>query len=187
MLSRPSLREAIASGELFIEGLKEESIQPASIDLHLGGKFVWAIPGDEPIDPYDEQSIANAFEPVVQYKDRFLLKPHQFLLAETQDVVNVSTTLGAQVDGKSGVGRLGILVHLTAGFIDPGFIGSVTLEMVNLGVRPVWLYPEMYIGQLVTWKLDTPSDAPYNGGYVGSEGPVISRYWKTNKRPGERV
>lgn len=182
LLSNVNIREAIASGQLAIENLQDEAIQPASIDLHLGNQFRLAIPGGI-IDPYDEQSIEDAFTPEFVRNGRFVFHPHDFLIAVTKDVVSVDVALGAQVDGKSGVGRLGILVHLTTGFIDPGFNGPVTLEMVNLGARPVWLYPGMFIGQLVTWRLDSPADAPYNGGYVGSTGPVLSRYWKSNRRP----
>lgn len=186
MLSRPDIREALACGDIAIDPLTEKAMQVSSVDVTLGNEFSWAMEGDDPVDPYDEASIAAAFSPFVTLRHRFLLRRGECLLAVTKECVTISPCLAVQVDGKSGLGRLFIKVHQTAGFADAGFVGHVTLEMTNGLPRPVWIYPGMKIGQLKVFRLDTPADGVYQGGYVGAAmttAPQLSRYWATNERP----
>ena len=185
MLSRPDLKEAIASGQLFIEGLKEESIQPASIDLHLGDEFIepWGPRDSRMLDPYDADSMQESFSPPLRWS-YCELKPGGFILAATERVT-LGNELVAQVAGKSSVARFGIMIE-SAGYIDPGFDGCITLEIYNQMPFSILLTPGMPICQLAVTRLDTPADITYAGKYNGSVGPVASRYWM-NKRPGESV
>lgn len=203
MLSRPDLKAAIASGQLSIEGLKEESIQPASIDLHLDYRVIrlkrprlsffrrlWlvvalrGIPRTDPVDPYNHEEMLSLFGETEEYYLWFAIEPGEFLLAATERV-SIGNELVAQVAGKSSVARFGLMVE-SAGYIDPGFDGSITLELFNQLHRPLILTAGMPIAQLAVTRLDTPADITYAGKYNGSVGPVASRYWM-NKRPGEQV
>jgi dCTP deaminase len=185
VLSRVDLKEAIASGQLFIEGLKEESIQPASIDLHLGDSFIapYADKGFV-LDPYSESDMDSTFKEPLWGGGGFVLASGGFILAATERVT-LGNKLVAQVAGKSSVARFGIVIE-SAGFIDPGFDGCITLEIYNQMPFSILLTPGMPIAQLAVTRLDTPADITYAGKYNGSVGPVASRYWM-NKRPGESV
>jgi len=187
MLSNVGLRDAIRTGQLAIEGLKEESIQLASIDLHLGNKFIF--PNGEffefrVLDMYDRESMEDAFSPPMLLTPGVRIGPGDFFLAATERVT-LSNELVAQVAGKSSVARAGIMVE-SAGFIDPGFDGPITLEIYNQMPFSILLIPGMPICQIAVTRLDIPADGVYGGKYVGSDGPVASRYWM-NKRPGESV
>lgn len=189
MLSRPSLREAIASGELFIEGLKEESIQPASIDLHLGNKVIVPMNGKEfVLDPYELSSMQSAFsfpfriDAEAGMPPGYELFPGEFILAATERV-RLGNSLVAQVAGKSSVARYGLMIE-SAGFIDPGFDGCITLEIYNQMPFSVLLVPGQPICQLAVSRLDVPADVGYAGKYQGADGPQASRYY-LNRRPGE--
>jgi len=185
ILSDNGIRDAMRLGDLSIEPYNEGQMQPASYDVHLGSKFRWGIPGDEPIDPYDQASIETAFTRERVYTERFLLRPDDVLLGVTKERVRLSALSDAVVDGKSGMGRLFVSIHQTAGFIDPGFYGQVTLEITSALHRPIWLYPGMRIAQLRISRLDSPTTFLYSGGYsdaISDDGPQLSRYWK-NERP----
>lgn len=181
MLSRPRLREAIASGELFIEGLKEESVQPASIDLHLGDKFIAprGPRGSRVFDPFDEGLMVESFSPPLRW-NRLALRPGHFILAATERV-RLGNSLVAQVAGKSSVARYGLMIE-SAGFIDPGFDGCITLEIYNQMPFSVLLVPGQPICQLAVSRLDVPADVGYAGKYQGADGPQASRYY-LNRRP----
>jgi len=188
VLSRQGLKGAIASGQLFIEGLKEESIQPASIDLHLGDKIINAVrPIGAPreVDPFNEVSVKAAFhsyhhDPVYTIAGKFILRPGEFVLVATERVT-IGNELVAQVAGKSSLARLGLMVE-SAGFIDPGFDGCITLELFNQLPSAILLTPGMPIAQLVVTRLDTPVELGYVGKYQGATGPQSSRYY-LNRRP----
>jgi len=181
MLSRPGLKEAIASGQLFIEGLKEESIQPASIDLHLGDTFIAPMPGSGfVLNPYDRESMEYAFRGTYWGGDGYILSSGGFILAATERVA-LGNELVAQVAGKSSVARFGIVIE-SAGFIDPGFDGCITLEIYNQMPFSVLLIPGMPIAQLAVTRLDTPVELGYVGKYQGATGPQSSRYY-LNRRP----
>ena len=184
MLSNVGLRDAIRTGQLAIEGLKEESIQLASIDLHLGNKFILPLMNKKMLDMYSEESAKAHFSKAFKCVSGFTLLPRMLALAATERVT-LNNELVAQVAGKSSVARAGIMVE-SAGFIDPGFDGPITLEIYNQMPFSILLIPGMPICQIAVTRLDIPADGVYGGKYVGSDGPVASRYWM-NKRPGGSV
>lgn len=160
-------------------------LQPASLDIHLDRFFLRPRSDVEMIDPAAEQ---EWMAPVEMVDDEpFVLGPHSFALGSTLETVSLGSKLAAQVDGRSSVGRIGTLIHVTAGWIDPGFVGTVTLELFNLLPYPVRLYPGMRIGQLIFSLLNEPAVVRYGdparkSSYQGQgRGPVpsaISRNWK---------
>ena len=181
MLSRVDLKEVIASGQLFIEGLKEESIQPASIDLHLGDEFIVPVhhAADFLLDPYSKGKMLRAFSSPSKMSS-CVLQPGHFILAATERV-RLGNSLVAQVAGKSSVARYGLMIE-SAGFIDPGFDGCITLEIYNQMPFSVLLVPGQPICQLAVSRLDVPADVGYAGKYQGADGPQASRYY-LNRRP----
>jgi dCTP deaminase len=125
----------------------------------------------------------------IQPDDAFILHPGEFVLGSTYEKVGVPDDLVARIEGKSSLGRLGLLIHSTAGFVDAGFTGHITLELSNVANLPITLYPGMKIGQVSFLRMTTPADAPYGSSTVGSKyqgqrGPTPSRYWENfNPRP----
>lgn len=162
-------------------------VQPSSVDIHLGFEFLSFLTlGASPvIDPRERQPMDRT---AVAPGDTFTLPPGEVVLGSTFERLSLGTDLAARLEGKSSLGRLGLLTHATAGFIDPGFQGHVTLELVNLNSRPIALYPGMRIGQLCFFRLEKPTDVPYGGGglgshYQGQSGPVESRYYLNTPPP----
>ena len=162
-ISDKTIRDAVSSGELGVTpGPTDIQYQPASLDLHLGREFFSFSNGHEPIDPdmpFDESWGEKIVLP--DSTEFFLLEEGRFLLATTVETVRMPNDWVARVEGRSSLGRLGLIVHATAGFIDPGFTGQITLEMFNLGHRPIKLRPGMRICQLSFTKLDQPAVRPY--------------------------
>jgi dCTP deaminase len=162
----------------------EDLIQPASIDVHLDRFFRVFRRDIDVIDPAIEQDLT---EPVEMVDDQpFLLAPRDFVLGSTLETVKLASNVAAEIDGRSSIGRIGLLVHATAGWIDPGFVGTVTLELANLTPRPIRLYPGMRIAQLVVSVMNPGAFEPYGSAarrssYQGQgRGPVpsaISRTW----------
>jgi dCTP deaminase len=171
-------------GQFSVEGLRLENIQPASIDLHLGFEIIRAIdmPDGWGLDPYSEEDMQIAFgEPEgIDENGFFVIHPHDFALASTERV-ELNNELKGEVEGKSSVARFGLIVH-SAGFIDPGFYGHITLELFNQAPFPILLTPGMPIAQLQLVRLDTPSASAYSGKYLGAPGLQASRYY-LNPRP----
>ena len=159
----------------------ELQIQPASIDLRLGPKFVvYKLPHVPCIDARDPNSITGYTEEIViPENEAFVLQPGEFALGSTYERVKVPNDLVARVEGRSSIGRIAIVVHATAGFIDPGFDGEITLELSNLGRCAVKLYPGMRISQVVFHTMTSPAERPYGPArgskYQGQRGPVASR------------
>lgn len=179
MLSDNDILDAMYRGVLEIEPFIAAQLQPASYDVRLDRKFMDFIlkPGETPVDPEDDNS-ANMVE---WQSNDILLHPGHFVLGSTIEKIKLSTSIAARIEGKSSLGRLGLMVHSTAGFIDPGFEGTITLEISNIGPQPVVLRAGMRIGQLCFFRLDSPASAPYGdpkfgSKYQGQEGPVASRY-----------
>jgi dCTP deaminase len=169
VLSDRSLREAIASGRLRIEPFDEAAIQPSSIDLRLGSVFrVFVNRSDTHIDPRIDQS---GLTEVVKIADgeHFVLHPGEFVLAGTLETVEMSADLVGRIEGKSSLGRLGLMVHSTAGYVDPGFRGKLTLELTNNATLPILLWPGMRTGQLSVLELTTPAERPYGSPGLGSK------------------
>jgi dCTP deaminase len=165
ILSDRDIRARLRTGELLIEPLSDEAlqIQPASVDLRLGREFLVYRPAQVTVlDPRDPAAIAASMDRVLIAEDlAFVLHPGEFALGTTVERVKMPTDLVGMVDGRSSIGRLAVVVHATAGFIDPGFEGQVTLELSNIGSIAVKLYPGMRIAQIVLHQLSSPAESPY--------------------------
>ncbi|MFZ4810030.1 MAG: dCTP deaminase [Ilumatobacteraceae bacterium] len=183
ILSDRSLREQIAAGRIVIDPFDERCIQPSSIDVKIGNLFrVFRNHTSAVIDVKERQE--DLTELVTIPEDGvFMLHPGEFVLGSTLERVGVPVDLVARIDGKSSLGRLGLIIHSTAGFIDPGFDGHITLELTNIATLPITLYPGMKVGQVSFMAMTTPADHPYGSGargskYQGQRGPTPSRYWE---------
>jgi len=183
ILSDRDLRARMASGELVVTPLDnpELQIQPSSIDLRLATTFVvYRLPHVPCIDPLDPKTVEGYTETIeIPEGEAFVLQPGEFALGSTVERVEIPPDLVARVEGRSSIGRLAVVVHATAGFIDPGFQGRITLELSNLGRCAVKLYPGMRISQIVLHTMTSPSEKPYGSArgskYQDQVGPVASR------------
>jgi dCTP deaminase len=183
ILSDRDLRAHLASGHIGIEPLDDPDlqIQPASVDLRLASTFVtYRLPHVPCIDARNPRVVEEYTETLtIAEGDGFVLQPGEFALGSTLEWVRVPDDLVARVEGRSSIGRLAVVVHATAGFIDPGFEGRITLELSNLGRCAVKLYPGMRISQVVFHTMTSPAERPYGPArgskYQGQEGPVPSR------------
>lgn len=183
ILSDRDIRARLSKGDLRISPIADErmQLQPASVDLRLGREFlVYSTAQVSCLDPRDPDTINAAIQrSVVQDGGAFIMHPGEFALGSTIERVTIPGGLVARVDGRSSIGRLAIVVHATAGFIDPGFDGEITLELSNIGRIPVRLYPGMRIAQIVLHQLSSPAERPYGvergSQYNGQEGPQVSR------------
>jgi dCTP deaminase len=182
VLSDRSIREEIASGRLVIDPFEDRLLQPASVDLRLGREFRvfrnYRLPF---IDVKKEMPELTEVE-VIDDATPFILHPGEFVLAVTLERVEVPDYLVGRLDGKSSLGRLGLIVHSTAGFVDPGFEGRLTLELTNVANLPITLYFGMPVSQISFSRLTTPAERPYGAGasgskYQGQSGPEPSRYY----------
>ena len=183
VLSDHTIRMELVKGRIVIEPLDPDDIQPSSVDLHLGADFQVFRNSRLPyIDPAVEQPgltervVASAAEP-------FVLHPGEFALGTTVERIALPDDVVGRLEGKSSLGRLGLLTHSTAGFIDPGFSGHVTLELSNVATLPIMLWPGMKIGQLCFFRLSSPAEHPYGSAqygsrYQGQRGPTASRSWQ---------
>ncbi|WP_380676216.1 dCTP deaminase [Salinigranum sp. GCM10025319] len=183
ILSDTDLLARLRDGDLVVEPLDDPDlqVQPASIDVRLGREFLEFQRANIPcIHPNSESEVDEyVTETVVEEGNEFILHPGDFVLGTTKERVEVPPDLVAQVEGRSSLGRLAVVVHATAGFIDPGFRGKITLELSNLGTAPVALTPGMRISQLVFTELKSPSTRPYGAErgskYQDQAGPQASR------------
>jgi dCTP deaminase len=182
LLSDRDIRAEIQSGRVRVEPYDEAMIQPSSIDVRLDRYFrVFENHKYSVIDPSSEQSELTR-EVEVGPKEFFILHPGEFVLASTYEIISLPDDLAGRLEGKSSLGRLGLLTHSTAGFIDPGFSGHITLELSNVANLPVKLFPGMKIGQLCLIRLSSPAEHPYGSAlygsrYQGQRGPTPSRSW----------
>jgi dCTP deaminase len=179
LLADSDLLEALDDGRLTLVCCFVAVIQPASIDLHLDASFRAFIPhGETHQDPERPVDITRA---VTASVDRpFVLHPGEFALGATLEVIGLADDLAARLEGRSSMGRLGLVVHSTAGFIDPGFRGQVTLELANLSPLPILLRPGLSVAQLCVIELSAPAVRPYGtpslgSRYQGQRGPTASR------------
>lgn len=183
ILSDRDIRARLRAGDLKVDPILDEQvqIQPASIDLRLSSQFIVYKPGElSCLDPRVPESLHLATERItVREGEGFTLHPGDFALGSTVETVSIPNDLVAQVDGRSSVGRLAVVVHATAGLIDPGFQGQITLELSNIGRIPVRLYPGVRIAQIVLHQLTSAAERPYGqergSGYQGQSGPQVSR------------
>jgi dCTP deaminase len=183
ILSDRDIRARLARGDLSIAPLADEELQlqPASVDLRLGREFlVYHAARVSCLDPREPGGIAEAMDRVIVEGERaFVLHPGEFALGTTEERVEMPADLVGVVDGRSSIGRLAVVVHATAGFIDPGFEGQITLELSNIGSIPVKLYPGMRIAQISLHEMSSPAERPYGAGrgsnYNQQTGPQPSR------------
>lgn len=179
LLSDRDLSSAIDEGRLSLDPYDPQLLQPASIDVRIGHQFrVFNNHLYSHIDPYYPGDLTTVVP--IPPGDHFVLHPGEFVLATTLETVALDATLAARIEGKSSLGRLGLLAHSTAGFIDPGFSGQITLELSNVARLPILLWPGMRIGQLCVFALSSPAEHPYgsarlNSRYQGQTGPTASR------------
>jgi len=180
LLSDRDIRIEIAANRVGVEPFEEAMIQPSSVDVRLDKFFrVFENHKYSFIDPSIEQAELTR-EVIVEGNEHFILHPGEFVLASTYEVITLSDDIAGRLEGKSSLGRLGLLTHSTAGFIDPGFSGHITLELSNVANLPVKLFPGMKIGQLCLIKLSSPAEHPYGSAkygsrYQGQRGPTASR------------
>jgi dCTP deaminase len=180
LLSDRDIIAEIDAGRVALEPLEREMVQPSSIDVRLDRFFrVFENHKYPHIDPAaDQPDLTRMVEP--EGEEPFILHPGEFVLGSTYEVVTLPDDVAARLEGKSSLGRLGLLTHSTAGFIDPGFSGHVTLELSNVATLPIKLWPGMKIGQLCFFRLSSPSENPYGSEkygsrYQGQRGPTPSR------------
>lgn len=158
-----------------VRPFEPENVQPASIDVRLGNHFKVFVPhGETVIDLNDPVDITKAV--AISDQEHFVLHPGEFVLGVTRERVDMPNDLVGRVEGKSSLGRLGLIVHATAGYIDPGFSGRITLEMTNLLRVPILLRPRKLIAQISFSQLLHPAQKPYNGRYQGDLTVAASRY-----------
>ncbi len=180
LLSDRDIRIEIAANRVGVEPFEEAMIQPSSVDVRLDKFFrVFENHKYSVIDPSIEQAELTR-EVIVEGNEHFILHPGEFVLASTYEVITLPDDIAGRLEGKSSLGRLGLLTHSTAGFIDPGFSGHITLELSNVANLPVKLFPGMKIGQLCLIKLSSPAEHPYGSAkygsrYQGQRGPTASR------------
>ena len=180
LLSDRDIRAEIAAGRVGCEPFTESMIQPSSVDVRLDKFFrVFENHKYSVIDPSIEQPDLTR-KVIAEGDEPFILHPGEFVLASTYEVITLPDDIAGRLEGKSSLGRLGLLTHSTAGFIDPGFSGHITLELSNVANLPVKLFPGMKIGQLCLIKLSSPAEHPYGSEkygsrYQGQRGPTASR------------
>lgn len=180
LLSDHDIRAAIDAGELGIDPFDPELIQPSSVDVRMDRFFrVFNNSKYTHIDPKLQQDELTSLVEV-QKDEPFVLHPGEFILGSTLEKFTLPPNLAGRLEGKSSLGRLGLLTHSTAGFIDPGFSGYITLELSNVANLPITLWPGMKVGQLALFKMSSPAEVPYGSGklgskYQGQRGPTPSK------------
>lgn len=180
LLSDRDIRAEIHAGAIILDPWDPDMVQPASVDVRLDKLFrVFENHRYPSIDPeQDQPELTRLIE--VADGEPFVLHPGEFALASTFETVTLGTGIAARLEGKSSLGRLGLVTHSTAGFIDPGFSGHVTLELSNMATLPIKLWPGMKIGQFCFFQLSSPAEhaygsARYGSRYQGQRGPTPSR------------
>jgi dCTP deaminase len=183
VLSDRAIRRALEAGRIRLAPLDRDLIQPASIDVRCDRRFrVFRNSRYGHIDVKREMpDLTELVEP--RGEEPFILHPGEFVLGATLERLTLGDDIVARLEGKSSLGRLGLQVHSTAGFVDPGFDGHVTLELSNVSNLPITLYPGMKIGQVSFLELSEPAERPYGSGGLGSKyqgqvGPTPSEYWR---------
>ncbi len=182
VLSDRTIRRLLEEGAIGIDPYDEALLQPSSVDVRVDRYFRVFRNSRYPfIDVKQEQE--DLTELVEIDDEPFILHPGEFVLGSTLETVRLADDLVARLEGKSSLGRLGLLIHSTAGFVDPGWDGHVTLELSNVANLPITIYHGMKIGQLSFMQLSEAAERPYGSGglgskYQGQKGPTPSRYWK---------
>ncbi|NNN18537.1 MAG: dCTP deaminase [Acidimicrobiaceae bacterium] len=187
ILSDRTIKEELAKGRIIIDPLDERCIQPSSVDLHVDKFFrVFRNHTARVIDVKEDQSeLTELIE--IEEGEVFILHPGEFVLGSTLEQIGIPDDLVGRLEGKSSLGRLGLLIHSTAGFVDPGFMGTITLELSNVANLPITVYPNMKIGQISFLKMTSEADVAYGSSLVGSKyqgqrGPTPSRYFENFRK-----
>jgi dCTP deaminase len=187
ILSDRTIREQLEAGRIIIDPLGEQCIQPSSVDLHVDRFF--RVFRNHTMGYIDVKPDLEELTELVEIgeDDVFILHPGEFVLGSTSERVALPDDLVARLEGKSSLGRLGLLIHSTAGFVDAGWDGHLTLELSNVANLPITLYPGMKIGQISFLQMTTAADQPYGTGalgskYKGQRGPTPSRYFENFRR-----
>ena len=169
ILSDRDIRDRLARGDLSVSPIDDADIQPASIDLKLAPRLrVFVQSSGLDTDPEDPERTAPTCAVDVADGERFRLMPGQFILGSTAEQVAIPADLVGRIEGKSSLGRLGLLIHATAGYVDPGFTGRLTLEISNGSAKPILLRPGMPIAQLALIQATSPADRPYGSPQLNS-------------------
>lgn len=188
VLSDRTIKQEVAAGRLVFDPYEEALVQPSSVDVRVDRRFrvfnnsrYPYIDVRRPMDDLTELVEVAGDEP-------FVLHPGEFVLGQTLERVKLPTDLVARLEGKSSLGRLGLVIHSTAGFVDPGFEGNLTLELSNLANLPITIYEGMPIGQISFMRMDGPVENPYGGDaagskYQGQAEPTPSRFYLNFDRP----
>ena len=183
VLSDRTIKEELAASRLVIEPLDEANIQPASIDLQLDRVFrIFRVTRRPFVDVRQPMDDLKALV-TIENEEPFIIQPGTFVLGSTLEYVTLPDDIVARVDGRSSLGRLGLLVHATAGYVDPGWTGKLTLELSNQSQMPIALYYGMKISQISFLRMSTPVDRPYGSEslaskYQGQTGPTPSRIFQ---------
>lgn len=195
ILSDRDIEKAMRAGDIIVDPYTEKMLQPASIDLHLDNHFLifdtnanFVIDPKKPIDPMMQEIVITDERP-------FVLHPGEFALAMIHETTGVSDKYVGRLEGKSSIGRMGLLIHVTAGFLDPGNTLKMTLELHNVANLPILLYHKMPIAQIAFEELSSPSERSYNkenahalnSKYVGDTKPRASQMWKNFLTEAERL
>jgi dCTP deaminase len=183
ILSDRTIREELGAGRIVIDPLGPRAVQPSSVDLRLDRYF--RVFRNHTMGVIDVRRNLEELTELVTVGDEqpFILHPGEFVLGSTLERVTMPDDLVGRLEGKSSLGRLGLLIHSTAGFVDAGWDGQLTLELSNVANLPITLYPGMKIGQISFIRMTTAADVPYGAGQLGSKyqgqvGPRPSRYWE---------
>lgn len=183
ILSDRTIRQEVDAGRIIIEPFDPDAVQPSSVDLRLDNRFV--VFRNHTMSHIDvKANLEDLTEAVeVSNQEPFILHPGEFVLGSTAERVAIPADLVGRIEGKSSLGRLGLLIHTTAGFVDAGWDGQLTLEFSNVASLPITLYPGMKIGQISFIQMTTEADRPYGRAdlgskYQGQQGPRPSRYWE---------
>ncbi|MFM7508513.1 MAG: dCTP deaminase [Actinomycetota bacterium] len=183
ILSDRSIRNEIESGRIGVDPYDPAMVQPSSIDVRLDHRFLVFRSHTRPVIDV-RQDLTDLTEQVTATEtEPFILHPGEFVLGATAEMFTLPDDIVGRVEGKSSLGRLGLLIHTTAGFVDAGFHGQLTLEFSNVATLPITLYPGMKIGQISFLRMDGPAEHPYGASplgskYAGQVGPTPSQYWK---------
>ena len=180
VFSDVTIKEAVALGRIVIDPFDTTMVQPSSVDVRCDRFFrVFENHRHPIIDPRAAQEDLTTLVEASE-AEPFILHPGEFVLGSTAEIIGLSDDIVARLEGKSSLGRIGLLIHSTAGFVDPGFRGHLTLELSNVANLPIAIYPGMKIGQISFYQLSTPAEHPYGSAaagskYQGQEGPTPSR------------
>lgn len=183
LLSDKSIKEAIKAGRIVIKPFFEDCVQPSSIDVHLDSKFLMFNKAQHAVIDVRQKQDQLMLMTEIKGSEPFILHPGEFVLGSTLESLKLPNDVAGRIEGKSSLGRLGLLIHSTAGYVDPGWEGNLTLELSNVSPLPITLYYKMKIGQISFTQMTTPVDKPYGSKglgshYQGQKVPVASKFYE---------